>query len=265
MPRRYTSSTWKTPAANQHFCELHHDEACLVTAIADYAFQGLMENEAVVLVTSAVRQENIVTLLAQKGIDVADVTRRGWLMMSDPAAFREQLFVDGLPCRERYRAAMDEIVSTATRNGRRRMRVYADLVDTLWREGNHEAVRVMEEVSEEYCIEHRLKAFCGYVLDSFALSSYHPVLEDVCRRHCRVAPTGYDERIRAAVDAASNEVVGIVLSHALRHARAQSGWHDRLPLARRTVLWLKSNMAGRAKRVMERAREIFEGEVFSGR
>lgn len=257
MPKRYTSRDWKRPSANQRFCELHHDESSLINALSDYAFQGLTEEEVVVIITSSSRQQGVVHALRERGLDVESLQRRSWLLMSDPAEFRDVLFVDGLPDRVRYRAAMDEMMATAGRYGQRKLRVYADLVDTLWREGNFDAVARMEEISQEYCVEHGLKAFCGYVLDAFMPSSYHRALEDVCRRHSGVAMTCNDERIRTAVDAASQEVMGLPLSVALRHAPARSGWHDRLPVARRTVLWLQSNMPWTMKRVLEKARDYY--------
>lgn len=153
---------------------------------------------------------------------------------------------------------MNALLAETGRAGARTVRVYADLVDQLWREGNMRAVVRMEEVSQEYCVEHGLKALCGYRLDGFEADSYRPELEAVCRLHGRVHEPHDESALRAAVDLATAEVLGTILSESFRHSRRHAAeWWGRLPMSRRTMIWLQSNVPSAMARVLARARHHY--------
>src|SRR5690606_17782021 len=59
-------------------------------------------------------------------------------------------------------------------------RVYGEMVNDLWQDGNPQAASHLEGLWNALLEEYHCTLFCGYVLDAFDLRSYDGELEGLC-------------------------------------------------------------------------------------
>jgi hypothetical protein len=169
---------------------------------------------------------------------------------------------DGMPEWNRFRSTIGAVLEGFRPMRGGATRAYGEMVSVLWREGNAAAAIRLEEYWNELARYYPFTLFCGYMLDGLDSASYEGPLNEIGRTHSDVLVTEEDERLRAAVDAASEEVLGMSFSLTLSFSgREQTIGEHRLPIGRRTMLWLQRNMPGSSARILERARQYFEKEA----
>ncbi|MBW3567959.1 MAG: MEDS domain-containing protein [Proteobacteria bacterium] len=240
----------------RHFCQLHHEAESLVDAIYRFANTGLREGERVMLVAPDERNRNVLERLRVDGVDTAALVRTGRLSVQTPGEIRDACLRGGVFDTQRFR----NLFATLFRqyDAGVRMRLYGELSNSFWHEGDVETAALLEEICHEVRGERRIAVFCGYLFDGLDQDSYRTGIERICRVHSCFPETPEDDRLREAVDAASREVIGIPLSVALNRTHSDGGnWWDRLPLARRTILWLQAHMPGAMIRVLDLARSNY--------
>jgi MEDS: MEthanogen/methylotroph, DcmR Sensory domain len=154
------------PLAKEHLVQLYQDDRALVEAVALYAGRGLGKGEAVILVATEAHLHAIKARLRDRAFDVTDLEAWGQLTVMDAARLLSRFLVDGRIDPDGFRAILGDIVASARDSGRfRRVRVYGEMVNLLWR-SNHPATRQLEELWNEAIEAHSLSLLCGYQLDA---------------------------------------------------------------------------------------------------
>jgi hypothetical protein len=165
----------------------------------------------------------------------------------------------GQPDLECLKSALDGLLCGVPAEWRRHICLYGEMVNELWQAGHAELAVRLEEHWNDLLRRHPLSLFCGYTLDGLAESTYTGPFSEIGRTHTNILPTSDDERFRAAVDAATEDVLGISFSLILScSAREQTLGEHRLPIGRRTLLWLHRNMPVTSGHILERARHYLE-------
>lgn len=237
----------------RHFCQLHHDELSLAKAIFQFTRAGLHEGETIFLLAPAARLRHVLNYLRADGLDPDALVRAGKLSVRTPTDIRQECERDGKFDLAAFRESFNDLFAQYDRGIR--MRLYGELSNTFWHEGDVETAVRLEYICDELLAGRRIAVFCGYLLDALEVQSYRAEIEHLCRVHNFLPPTPDDARLRCAVDEASLDVLGIPLSVALNRAGSnEASWWRRLPLARRTVLWLQANMPSAMIRVLDLAR-----------
>lgn len=150
------------PLPQEHLVQLYRDVEALVDAVALYAGRGLGKGESVVLVATAPHLEAVAARLRADGFDLDDLEAWGQLTTIDAAGLLSRFLVDGTVDEVRFRSTLAELVKTARAGGRfRRIRVYGEMVNLLWRE-NHPATRQLEELWNDVIARYRIARLCGY-------------------------------------------------------------------------------------------------------
>lgn len=239
----------------RHFCQIHHDENSLADANFRFTRSGLHEGDCVHLLTPALHAEIVFEKLRSDGVDPRPLVNAGRLVVTEPAEFRRQCERDGVFDIQAFRDSFNAIF--AQHDAGIRIRLYGELSNELWHEGDVETAVLIDEICNECLAGRRVAVFCGYLFDGLEKKSYRPEIERICRAHNWFPITPEDERLRSAVDKASMDVLGIPLSVALNRSNGEQSWWNRLPLARRTVLWLQSNMPSAMIRVLDLARSNY--------
>lgn len=251
-PVPYVKCSLEDPG-REHFCQIHHDEESLVDAVSRFTQAGLQAGDVVSLLLPESRQEKIFHRLREWGMHVDAAVRAGRIVVARPAEFRQRCFEHGVLDHEAFKQSFRETFALGGAAGR--IRVYGEISNQFWHEGDVATAITLDRLCNEVLAERRVAVFCGYLLDGLAPSSYIPALEHLCRIHCDIPETPEDPRLRAAIDTASVEVIGIPLSVTLNRARAeQETWWRRLPLGRRTIAWLQENIPSAMLQILEKAR-----------
>jgi hypothetical protein len=241
--------------AGRHFCQFDSDEEPLLSSVVRFAAAGLTRGELVLLAVTPAQSEALVQQLSAHRLDPARAQAAGRLRFVNPLALLEECGGGETPDVERLKAGARTLVDSLPRDGNRTVRVYGEMLGLLWQLGHAEAAIELEECWDGFVTERPLCVFCGYRVDPLAYSTYAGPFGEIGRVHSHVLATDADERLRAAVDAATEDVLGIAFSLILScSAREQSVGEHRLPVGRRTLLWLHRNMPVTSAHILARTR-----------
>ena len=259
MPTRTNVALLTKAPAGRHICQFHRSEDNLSRAVALYTGTGLQRNDGVILIATPAHLDLFKRDLERMQVDADSHIASGQLVIADAAATLDKFMRNGAPEWPRFRSHLEKILDSFKGSPRGALRAYGEMVSVLWQDGNPEAAIKVEEYWNDLARLHPFTLFCGYMMDGLTQESYEGPLHDIGRTHSDILPTEDDERLRAAIDAASEEVLGLSFSMTLSFSgREQTVGEHRLPIGRRTMLWLQRNVPGSSQRILERARFYFE-------
>ncbi len=162
------------PLSNEHLVQLYEDDRALVEAVSLYAGRGLGKGEGVILVATEPHLEAVEARLRETGFDLGDLKGWGQLTCIDAATLLSRCLADGHVDAARFRSILADVITTARRGGRfRRIRVYGEMVNLLWRV-NHPATRQLEELWNEAIELHSVALLCGYRVDVGEADTHFP-------------------------------------------------------------------------------------------
>ena len=245
-----------------HFVQFHNNSVTLAKEVAGFVAAGLREEEGVILIATAEHTTLIVQQLIAAGISAAACEARGQLRMLDAEATLASFMGLAIPNWPRFRDTIGAQISEIRAGGFQKIRAYGEMVNVLWRKGNSAAAIRLEECWNDLGKIYNFSLLCAYLLDGLSESSYAGPLHEIGRTHSDVLAGDADERLRRAVDAASAEIFGTPLSSLLSLSESLPG-EQRLPVGRRTVMWLKRTMPLKVSDILDRARREIESETLA--
>lgn len=216
---------------------------------------GLRRGNSIVVIATPARRERYLDRLQAARFHTKALRGSGQLDLIDVATLLEQFMLDGTPHGARFQGALSAVFERVQPFGRG-IRVYTELADTLWQQGNTDAAIRVEELWNALARVHSFALYCGYAMDTHSEQSFTGPLEDVGRAHSDILGTDEDERFGAALDRASKEIFGISLSQ-MSGVTRQDGAR-RFPSGQRNMLWVKRNLPLSAGRLTELARQYFQ-------
>jgi MEDS: MEthanogen/methylotroph, DcmR Sensory domain len=164
------------PRPRDHSVQLYRDDAGLIEALALLAGTGLAQGEAVVLVATPPHVLAVARRLQGDGFDLEQSRRSGQLTVIDAATLLARFTVDGRLDSGAFGAIAEDMLGKATAGGRRRVRVYGEMVDLLWKHDLEAATR-LEELWNTIIASHPISLHCSYQLDEVdALRPFPPQL-----------------------------------------------------------------------------------------
>ena len=119
----------------EHVLQLYQEEHCLLDALAEFAAAGLREDEGILMVGSTPRWELLLERLRKAGVAVASHMTRGQLRLLGAHVVLTTCATRGVADHAKF----NEIVGGAVKLARtrfERVRVFSELTDALWREGD---------------------------------------------------------------------------------------------------------------------------------
>jgi signal transduction histidine kinase len=176
------------PVAREHICQFYESEEFLYDAVARFLIGGLRGGEPALLVATEEHRGGLFRRLTAAQLDVDRMLETGQLTALDARAALA-LFMEGdQPDRARFREA---IGGTLDRLGRRSgtLRVYGEMVDVLWRDGNPAAALRLETLWNELAETRKFELLCGYSMANFCNASHADGFSAVCDLHARSIPT----------------------------------------------------------------------------
>jgi hypothetical protein len=155
------------------------------------------------------------------------------------------------------RLKFNEVVGNALRSARlrhRRVRVFSELSDALWRDGERVAARALERLWTPLLSPHGCRLVCACAIDSLEHEAYDGTLQALCDAHTHVHPAfdeaGFDDAVNCAVAEVLDAQLARML-HALSMAHRPAA---EMPPGQAVLFWLKDHMPRTAEKVMQRAR-----------
>jgi PAS domain S-box-containing protein len=156
--------------SGEHIAQLYSHETILVESLRMFSTHGLSRGEAVLLVLTPSHRDLLVQHLKADGFDVGGLQDAGQLLLLDAAEVLTSFMLEGMPDATLFRMSVGEIVERMRSRGTRKVRVFGEMVDLLWRV-NQPAAISLEQMWSELIETSEFSLFCAYstshVHDSF--------------------------------------------------------------------------------------------------
>ena len=171
---------------HDHIVNFYDDEADFIADVGRFLADGMIADEAVIVVATQAHREAIDASLALSAIDVHDARGRGRYICLDARETLSGFMVEGSPDRDRFMAVVGGLIAQASDRGRR-VRAFGEMVALLWEDGNVSGALELEVLWNELAREHRFTLYCAYPMSSIANDDL-AAAGRVCDQHSGVVP-----------------------------------------------------------------------------
>ena len=237
----------------EHVLQLYQEESCLLDALAEFVAAGLRLEEGVVIVGSTPRWELLLERLEESGVDAHSRVVRGQLRLCGAHVVLANCTAKGAPDRAQFYELMSGVLRLA-RTRYERVRVFSELTDALWREGERANARVIERYWQPLLRAYSLTLLCACPIDSLESQAYDGSLQELCAAHTHVHPAFDEQGFEEAVSGAVAEVLDYQLARMLHTLSLAHRPATQMPPGQAILFWLKDHMPRTAEKVMTRAR-----------
>ena len=237
----------------EHVLQLYQEESCLLDALADFVATGLRLEEAVLVFGSTPRWELLIDRLQQSGIDARGYAARGQLKLYGAHVLLSNCTSSaGL---DRYK--LNRVLGSALELPRmryERVRVFSELTDARWRDGDRAGAAVIERAWKPLLSVRDFTLLCACPIDSLEGDTYDGTLQALCNAHTHVSPARDEAGFEEAVTGAVAEVLDAQLVRMLEALSAAHRPSVHMPPGQAMLFWLTDHMPRTAEKVMRRAR-----------
>ena len=201
-------------AAADHRVQFYESDAYLDAAVADFLADGLTVGQPLIVIATESRRLGLGDRLRAGGFDIDGASDAGRLTLLDARETLERFMVGRVPDRDRFTDSIGGLLRRAANAGSSGavLRIYGEMVDVLWRDGNTDGAIHLEELWNELSTRHAFSLLCAYAMGNFYKSSDAQRFQEICRQHTHVTPT---ERYVAGDDPTRLREISILEQRAL--------------------------------------------------
>jgi PAS domain S-box-containing protein len=175
--------------AGEHIAQLYSSDTVLIESLRMFTTHGLSGREAVFLVLTPPHRDQLLQRLAADGLDVGGLQDEGQLLVQDAATLLASIMRDGTPDETLFATKVGEVIERAKSGGTRKVRVFGEMVNLLWRSNTPAAIR-LEELWNDLIARSELSLFCAY-----STSQGHERFPEALRAaHSHIIPSAMAER-----------------------------------------------------------------------
>ncbi len=170
--------------AHYHAVRFYESERSLAQITAEFFAEGFAEHHpALVAATPSFRAALLLELDARSR-DVVEMQRSRELLLIDAKDALSTFMVDGKPNADKFNETMCAAIEHVCR-GRTdcKIRVFGQMVDVLWRDGQQQAAIDLEIMWNQLARTRAFSLLCGYAMGNFYKDSN---VEDICGQHSHV-------------------------------------------------------------------------------
>jgi len=147
--------------AGEHIAQLYSSDTVLIESLRIFTTHGLSRREAVFLVLTPPHRDLLFQRLVADGLDVGGLQDEGQLLVRDAATLLASITRDGMPDETLFATNVGDIIERARSGGTRKVRVFGEMVNLLWRSNTPAAIR-LEELWNDLIARSELSLFCAY-------------------------------------------------------------------------------------------------------
>jgi signal transduction histidine kinase len=198
--------SWDEWGDGEHFVQFYETDKFLLDSLSGFVGTGLAEGDACIVVATKAHRDGLDERLQEFGLDVSAARASGQYVTADAAETLSEFMTDGSPEPERFAEVVGSIIARAAK-GRRRVKIFGEMVALLWTEGNSDAAIRLEALWNDLGKTHSFLLFCAYPMNELGGEAQAGPLGHVCAEHSRVIPaesysalTDTDKRLRAIIE-----------------------------------------------------------------
>jgi signal transduction histidine kinase len=171
--------------------QFYENEDFLAATVADFLAAGLTVGQSLVVIATEPHREAFARQLKIEGFDVDEASRTGQLVLLDAREMLDTFMVGSTPDPERFKGTVGAVLEMGRRRagGRSVLRLYGEMVDLLWRDGNTDGAIRLEELWNDLANTYEFQLLCAYAMGNFYKSSDAERFHTICRQHTHVVPT----------------------------------------------------------------------------
>ena len=173
-------------ASHRHGLVFYSREVELADAFSRFITGQLRDGNAVMVLVTEAHDASLRRSLHASGVDLALAISQERYIPVNISEMLEQVMVDGWPDRVRFLdAAEDLLAATARARGRyARLAACGECSPTLWANGQIEAAIQLEQLWDEFAIDHRIDILCAYPIT--AREESLRAVRSLCAEHTEV-------------------------------------------------------------------------------
>jgi hypothetical protein len=194
-----TTSTPSTHTDHFHAVRFYESERSLAKIVADFLVEGFAGGHPGIVVATPAMRAALLLELAGRALDVVAMQRSRQFLLLDASEQLAAFMTDGQPDPVRFNTMMCDAIERFCR-GRidSRIRIFGQMVDVLWREGQQDAAIHLEMLWNHLAHQHTFSLLCGYAMGNFYKGSN---FDDICGQHSHVVSA--DGRAEMVMSAAA--------------------------------------------------------------
>ena len=176
-------STSSEPA-QYHAVRFYESDKSLARIVAEFLQEGFANGSPGIVVATAVQRAAIIRELTERALDVVELQRSQDLLLFDAKETLATFMSDGKPDAARFRTQMCQAIASACR-GRAdcTVRVFGQMVDVLWQEGERDAAIRLEVLWNQLAQSEAFSLLCGYAMGNFYKDAS---FDAICSQHSHV-------------------------------------------------------------------------------
>jgi hypothetical protein len=164
---------------------LFDDAGSVCRSVAEFLREGAINDETLLVVTSADHWETIAARLETCGHSVDRLVRSSQLTVRDSREMLNAFMKHQRPDRALFDSTVGALVRELSARGRP-VRIYGDMVDALAAEGAYDAAVKLERLWNQLVKRERLVLYCGYAAVHFGDPRSAAALRAICRSHSHI-------------------------------------------------------------------------------
>jgi hypothetical protein len=188
-------ATKSTHAHGYHAVRFYESERSLALIVAEFLSEGFAGSHPGLVVATPGMRAALVLELSARSLDVVELQRSGQFLLLDARELLGVFMIDGQPDPKRFNTVMRETIARVCR-GRTdcKLRIFGQMVDVLWREGQQDAAIHLEMLWNQLAHKQAFSLLCGYAMGNFYKDSN---FEDICGQHSHVSGDGHAQAFMA--------------------------------------------------------------------
>lgn len=177
------------PTAQHHAVRFYDNDQSLAQIVAQFLSEGLAWGDPGIVVATPAHRAAILKELVAKSVDVIELQRSNDLVLLDAEETLSTFMANGKPDAKKFTNRMCEVIEKVC--GDRpdcTVRIYGQMVDLLWKNGDQEAAISLEMLWNQLANTRSFSLLCGYAMGHFYKDAN---FDAVCRQHTHVvSPDG---------------------------------------------------------------------------
>ena len=177
-------STPSTDANVFHAVRFYESERSLAKIVAGFLIEGFSASHPAIVVATPAMRAALVLELAGRRVDVPELHRSGQFLLLDAEEQLATFMTGGQPNPARFDTTMGHAIEQVCRGRTNcRVRIFGQMVDVLWRDGQQDAAIQLEMLWNQLAHKQAFSLLCGYAMGSFYKDSS---FQDIRGQHSHV-------------------------------------------------------------------------------
>lgn len=174
------------PEPGSHIVQFYKEESFLTLAVVKYFVQAFSDGCTVVSVATKAHQELFEKGMKKAGVDLKIQVESHRYIALDAEETLAQIMLDGTPDKTRFNEMVSPYLQERSKANKPVLRIYGEMVDLLWRKGNHSQALLLEQFWADLGKERAFCLFFAYQIKTSADLKKGMGLDRVCSAHTHV-------------------------------------------------------------------------------